>query len=71
MKKVFKSTTEEAAKLKPWWEEVKKSPDKTWTRKTATAQFRLATGHDCLQHHLHRFNITNTNDPLSVFCRGY
>jgi ribonuclease HI len=66
MKKVFKSTTEEVAKLKTWWEEVKKGPDKIWTRRTATAQFRLATGHDCLQHHLHRFNITNDPDTCKL-----
>jgi len=33
MKKVFKSTAEEAAKLKTWWEEVKRGPDKPGSEK--------------------------------------
>ncbi|XP_059477948.1 uncharacterized protein LOC132198144 [Neocloeon triangulifer] len=57
-KKIFKESKEEAARLKIWWTEIKKGPDKSWSRKTATAQFRLATGHDVLQHHLNRFKIT-------------
>jgi ribonuclease HI len=57
--KIFMNTTEETSRLKNWWTEIKKGPDKDWSRKTATAHFRLATGHDVLQHHLHRFNITN------------
>jgi ribonuclease HI len=58
MKKIFAAQIEATAKQKTWWDEIRKGPDKNWTRKTATAQFRLATGHDCLQKHLNRFNIT-------------
>jgi hypothetical protein len=49
----------------PWEEEIKKGPDKNWSRSVATAQFRLRTGHDVLQHHLSRFSITD--DP--AICR--
>jgi ribonuclease HI len=48
-----------------WEEEIRKGPDKNWSRSVATAQFRLRTGHDVLQHHLSRFNITD--DPAT--CR--
>jgi hypothetical protein len=48
-----------------WEEEIKKGPDKNWSRSVATAQFRLRTGHDVLQHHLSRFNTTD--DPAT--CR--
>jgi ribonuclease HI len=58
MKKIFARATESTARIKSWWDEIRKGPDKKWTRKTATAQFRLATGHDCLQKHLNRFKIT-------------
>ncbi|XP_059488302.1 uncharacterized protein LOC132204072 [Neocloeon triangulifer] len=61
--KLFKNSKEEAAKLKSWWTEIKKGPDKVWSRRTATAQFRLATGNDVLQHHLNRFQITK--DPAT------
>ncbi|XP_059489242.1 uncharacterized protein LOC132204637 [Neocloeon triangulifer] len=43
---------------KPWREEVKKGPDRNWPRSVATAQLRLATEHDGLQHYLNKFNIT-------------
>jgi hypothetical protein len=64
-KKIFKKEKETNAGGKSWWGEIKKGPDKSWSRKTATAQFRLATGHDVLQNHLNRCKITK--DPAN--CR--
>jgi hypothetical protein len=43
-----------------WEEEIRKGPDRNWSRGVATAQFSLRTGHDVLQHHISRFNITDT-----------
>jgi ribonuclease HI len=63
LKKIFKKEKETNAGGKSWWGEIKKGPDKTWSRKTATAQFRLATGHDVLQNHLNRCKITK--DPAN------
>ncbi|KAJ9591139.1 hypothetical protein L9F63_002325 [Diploptera punctata] len=35
-------------------------------QKTAVAQFRLTTGHDCLAKHLHKINILST--PRCILC---
>jgi hypothetical protein len=45
LKKFFGERQEMQIKEKSW-REVKKGPDKHWTRRVATAQFRLATGLD-------------------------
>jgi hypothetical protein len=49
-----------------WREEIKKGPDKNWSRGVETAQFRLRTGHDILQHHLSRSNIRDDRRPGSA-----
>jgi RNase H len=69
MKENVTNQWETKTKDKQWREEVKKGPDKTWTRRVATAQFRLATGHDVLQHHLNRFKITE-EPALCKLCKN-
>jgi hypothetical protein len=54
LKKIFKRDKKKESGKSSWWEEIKKGPDKSWSSKTATSQFRLATGHDVLQSHLNR-----------------
>lgn len=47
-----------------WWKDVQKIPD--YPRMKAVAEFRLATGHDCLARHLHHINILNS--PNCMLC---
>jgi ribonuclease HI len=63
LRKFFGEHQETQIRERPWRDAVKKGPDKRWTRRVATAQFRLATGHDCLQHHLNKTGITK--DPAT------
>jgi hypothetical protein len=57
LRKNFGEHQETQIREGPWRDAVKKGPDKRCTRRVAAAQFRLATGHDCLQHHLNKTGI--------------
>ena len=48
------------------WKDLEDYNITTLQRKSAVATFRLRTGHDCLNKHLHRFGIANS--PKYSFC---
>lgn len=48
------------------WKNLQAYNISTLQRKSAVATFRLLTGHDCLNKHLHRFGIANS--PKCTFC---
>jgi ribonuclease HI len=64
LKKLFGECKDIQIKESSWREEVKKGPDKHWTRRVTTAQFHLDTGHDFLKHHLHKTSVPETNQPV-------
>ena len=49
---------------KEWKAGLRNIPDSP--RSVAVAEFRLATGHDCLPHHLHRIGIASS--PMRTLC---